>query len=461
MLPSTPDSRRGSKNKNIGKKSNHYGLGFLFTQSFLSHVLVGLCCFYMGTMIGMSSVSSSRRSTEVDYASEFTQARGLWEASDEQSLTSLRSSPETFVPPSPKESQPASSSYLLHSPRRTAPFPKSTQKFVIDFATVPREAFSHKLDVGVPLDDTIKGAEDVLILYTNLASMPNGLGTHQAKVGLDTERALENCHTVKVILQEPGQPAKNKSNQCIAIVPQWESYYVHKFMRLPKAENVDVDLTYPLRYVSRLHSDKGEFGKVPKLKAHTMPNYELLVQYLKNLKPILRDLQPFLKRVMDQYHNPTSNTLVVLTCNKGQSVLFQNFVCNSRAKGMDLGNVVMFATDEYTLQLSQELGIAAWYDPIIFGNMPEDAARKYGDRTFAKMMLAKVYCVHLVLQSGYNVLYQDVDVVWFRNPLSFFDSLKETKELEEWDMMFQDDGSRHRRYGPYSPNTGTPVVFLL
>jgi hypothetical protein len=27
--------------------------------------------------------------------------------------------------------------------------------------------------------------------------------------------------------------------------------------------------------------------------------------------------------------------------------------------------------------------------------MPEDAARGYGDRIFAKMMMAKVFCVHL------------------------------------------------------------------
>jgi Nucleotide-diphospho-sugar transferase len=39
----------------------------------------------------------------------------------------------------------------------------------------------------------------------------------------------------------------------------------------------------------------------------------------------------------------------------------------------------------------------------------------------------------VVLSCGYDVLFQDVDVVMFKNPLSFFAS----DNLAEWDMMFQ------------------------
>jgi hypothetical protein len=130
--------------------------------------------------------------------------------------------------------------------------------------------------------------------------------------------------------------------------------------------------------------------------------------------------------------------------------MFRNFVCNARAKGINLSNVVMFATDPATQKLSKDLGIPAWYDESIYGKMPESAAGYYGDQTFSRIMLAKVYCVHLVLNSGYNVLFQDVDIVWHQNPLQYFES----NGVDGWDMMFQDDGNRQDRYAPFCANTG-------
>ena len=81
--------------------------------------------------------------------------------------------------------------------------------------------------------------------------------------------------------------------------------------------------------------------------------------------------------------------------------------------------------------------------------MPEQAARRYGDGKFTGMMMAKVFCVHLLTQLDYNVLFQDVDVVWHRNPIDYF-----LKEATDFDLYFQDDGAHSVRYAPYSPNTG-------
>lgn len=84
--------------------------------------------------------------------------------------------------------------------------------------------------------------------------------------------------------------------------------------------------------------------------------------------------------------------------------------------------------------------------------MPDEAARRYGDMKFAGMMMAKVFCVHMISQLGYNILFQDVDVVWYRNPLEYF--LDKNNPYYDFDMYFQDDGAHSVRYAPYSPNTG-------
>lgn len=64
-------------------------------------------------------------------------------------------------------------------------------------------------------------------------------------------------------------------------------------------------------------------------------------------------------------------------------------------------------------------------------------------------MYAKVIAAHLVISLGYNMLFQDVDVVWYKNPLEFLQS-----SFPDADMLFQEDGARSARYAPYSANSG-------
>ena len=65
------------------------------------------------------------------------------------------------------------------------------------------------------------------------------------------------------------------------------------------------------------------------------------------------------------------------------------------------------------------------------------------------MMYAKVITVHLVNWLGYNVLFQDVDVVWYKNPLYFLQT-----SYSDFDVLFQEDGAQSVRYAPYSANSG-------
>jgi Nucleotide-diphospho-sugar transferase len=69
------------------------------------------------------------------------------------------------------------------------------------------------------------------------------------------------------------------------------------------------------------------------------------------------------------------------------------------------------------------------------------------------MMMAKVICVQLISLLGVDFLFQDVDIVWYKNPLDFFHK-KDKNAIQTFDMYYQDDGSHSSRYAPYAPNSG-------
>mmetsp|Transcript_377 Transcript_377/g.589 ORF Transcript_377/g.589 Transcript_377/m.589 type:complete len:358 (-) Transcript_377:299-1372(-) len=171
-----------------------------------------------------------------------------------------------------------------------------------------------------------------------------------------------------------------------------------------------------------------------------------LKRYLDNYDTVSTQLKKICNKIAK------NNTIIVMVCNMGQASLLMNFACSARSKGFDLSNVLIFATDEETLKVAEGLGLNCFYDHWNFGELPAQEAKRYGDRTFVAMMYAKVVCVQMVNMLGYDVLFQDVDIVWYENPLEQFWN-KESK-LADYDILFQDDGARSLRYAPYSANSG-------
>ena len=56
------------------------------------------------------------------------------------------------------------------------------------------------------------------------------------------------------------------------------------------------------------------------------------------------------------------------------------------------------------------------------------------------------------LMLGYDVLFQDVDVVWIKDPFAYFHNPE--SKITQFDVIFQHDGSDSVRYAPYSANSG-------
>lgn len=393
------------------------------TTLLLSYMVVAMSAFYLGLLVGHTSTNT-------------------------QALNgSRRTTSETE--PSQTDSQNNNQNTL---------FPSTLNDLFVGGATVSRESFIKNFDLGVPWDEVQRGFKDVLMLYgPNGAPTTNdSLGNNNSSTTTTTSTthynnaldATAQCDAMKVVLTGV------KKTPCLALVGQWESYHVHKFLRIKEDHDKNKRTPihshkYPLRVVSRDHDEKGRLPGYPTTK-QTKGYWGILVDYLQKLPHTLDRLTPLAKKVAGD-----GNTIVVLVCNFGQSELLVNFVCSSRARGLDLSRVLVFATDHEVQQLASGLGIAVFDVQDAFGDdMPTGAAKTYGDRTFRGMMMAKAYCVHLVNALGYDLLFQDVDVVWYKDPVEYFES----EDSGNFDFYFQDDGAHSKRYAPYSPNSGLYFV---
>ena len=123
--------------------------------------------------------------------------------------------------------------------------------------------------------------------------------------------------------------------------------------------------------------------------------------------------------------------------NFGQAELIINFCASARARNLDLAGILLYATDLETKELAKGLGMTAFYDEATFGHFPSMASEAFADPTFFAMMKAKVMCLQMTSMLGYDILFQDADVIWYKDPLPYFHN----NELPYADVLFADDGS--------------------
>mmetsp|Transcript_23881 Transcript_23881/g.24340 ORF Transcript_23881/g.24340 Transcript_23881/m.24340 type:complete len:235 (+) Transcript_23881:648-1352(+) len=68
------------------------------------------------------------------------------------------------------------------------------------------------------------------------------------------------------------------------------------------------------------------------------------------------------------------------------------------------------------------------------------------------MMYAKIIPIIWLIRMGFDVLFQDVDIVWYKDPVPFFQS--SSSGMSDFDVILQDDGARSLRYAPFFGNSG-------
>jgi Nucleotide-diphospho-sugar transferase len=202
----------------------------------------------------------------------------------------------------------------------------------------------------------------------------------------------------------------------------------------------------------------------PPSVAQTAESFHLLHSYL-NVRPrVLKELQAILSQMTAASRGrggggggaknkgnaspPPSTTILIMVANPDNVDLFVNYCCAARAVGMDLHHLLLFATDEATHKMVQQQqdgllgGITSFYNVDLFSAIASMDANDSA-ATSSLSSLAQIYAVELIVSLGYNVLYQDVDIVPYRADYVSYLQEKIQKDDDEdaaFDLYFQYDG---------------------
>jgi hypothetical protein len=239
-------------------------------------------------------------------------------------------------------------------------FPSTTQNYAVGMARTSKADFVQMIDTGVPVDLPKDGDSDVLLLYSSHHALPDDYASQSSSANiippLEVADALQHCDFLNIVMTDH---SKGSRNQCIAIMPQYESYHVQKWMRLGRTQDgkPGVQRDAPLKAVSRGMQSNGRDQFSPPQASHIQQNWGLLSKYFSSYQESLAELKPLVEKVAT-----AKKTVTVMVSNFGQSELLVNFVCAAKSRNLDISSILVFATDLETKALAEQLGLTAYYD---------------------------------------------------------------------------------------------------
>jgi Nucleotide-diphospho-sugar transferase len=441
-------------------------------QGLLSHLLAAWIALQLG--IGYSSTSQGR-------------PRGCGRR-DNDSTTELSSILRSFLVRRPAATSPESTLSLSRRPGSNGPSIRARRAA----AAVDTAAFLKDLSSGFPWNafenQPPKGASQVLIVavpsnknnnkeiphsspstsslsHDPAATATAGMTPHFNRTA-DAVAALA-CREVRQVVLKSAKPNNARDTKsprsCLVVAArkQSDSYVIQKWIQYggegsehgSDAVGDEPGWQAAGRYRS-LRQGTNTLEDLPLSKKRDLNQIarDELANYLTSLEDgrVLERLQPLADKVAMAGSPKVQGTILVLTVNRGHADLFVNYVCAARAAHIDLAKILLVATDKPTYELASQLEVAAFYDPDIFASVPVDAAAAYGDGVYAKIMMSKAYCVHLLSMTGHNLLFQDVDIIPYQpNYLEWWIDLAKAGGRGNYDLVFQSDFSNRVDYAPW------------
>lgn len=156
-----------------------------------------------------------------------------------------------------------------------------------------------------------------------------------------------------------------------------------------------------------------------------------LGEKMMKLLPNLDSLESYLLTMLHQRDLTAGADVVVMVVNAGEMDLLANFACSCQAHNISMRNVMVFSGSDDVLPLIESFGAMGVYHRPSFADVSRNASYEYLDRIFIDMMWYKSFSVWLLLKLRYNVLFQDVDLVWYRDPVQYFRTASTLPAVEE------------------------------
>jgi hypothetical protein len=140
-------------------------------------------------------------------------------------------------------------------------------------------------------------------------------------------------------------------------------------------------------------------------------------------------------------------TMVVMLCNQRYLPLLNRWLESCDRRGIQpRERTVVSALDDETLVAARNLGLRSVpADPTRSDHIPE--SKSYGDGGFASLMLYKTLVVVDALTVAPRVLFQDVDLIWLRDPVTDLDR----RPAADLHFMFDGENPLHE---PLFVNSG-------
>jgi len=305
-------------------------------------------------------------------------------------------------------------------------------------------SFSKAFDIGLPIE-TMKWSGGFVMLPAK------GKQGHKFEETGTALQHVQQCEEVDVLVLN--------DQHCIAVTTVSGAqaghntpYHINRFTKAgykkPKREKSASGTKHGSSHelVSRLTSKSGANEGTPPGNYALKVHRKALTRFFASFDEVEKELEPILRKAATK-----DKVVMTMTMNAGMTDLILNFACSAKRAQHNIENLVLFPTDDEAVAVAKSLDVAH-YRHASFGKFPTEEAGSYGDNTFVAMMWIKVLCVYLPVNLGYHVLFQDADVVWLRDPISEF--FMKPEESGDFDVYFQDDGSRSTRFSPYFSNSG-------
>ena len=122
------------------------------------------------------------------------------------------------------------------------------------------------------------------------------------------------------------------------------------------------------------------------------------------------------------------NLIIMLFCDD-YFPLFMNWLLSCERNGIDpRGRLIAFCLDDESANKAQAAGIKI-YNLQSESCAPAGRSRAFGDQAFRDTMMYKNAVILDALQLGAAVLFQDTDLIWFKDPFDYLENNKEDYDI--------------------------------